>query len=81
MSNVHLFVIKDDCLYAVSVHYRTAMRILEKGVEEVLPLIKHRFLDSGYLVLDINRKVIINGQSAFPVGKIVGKKGLCVIEA
>ncbi len=74
-------IAKDDCIYLVSVHYRTAMKLLENGVEGVLPLLKSRFLDSGYLVIDLNKQVIINGQSAFPVGKSLGKKNLCVIEA
>ena len=81
MSYVHLLIVKDDCVYLASVHYRTAMKLLEKGVEQVLPLLKHRFLDAGYLVLDLNKKVIVNGQSAFPVTKALGKKSMCVIEA
>ncbi len=77
MSYVHLFIVKDDCVYIVNTHYRSAMKLLEKGVDGVLPLLKSRFLDSGYLVVDLNRKVVVNGQSAFPVGKL----GMCVIEA
>ena len=81
MSYVHLFIVKDDCIYLVNVHYRTAMKLLEKGVESFLPLLKHRFLDAGYLVVDLNRQVIVNAQSAFPICKVLGKKNLCVIEA
>ena len=80
MSYVHLFIIKDDCVYLVNVHYRTAMKIMEKGVDEILPLLKARFLDAGYLVCDLNRHVIVNGQTAFPIGKVVGKKDVCIIE-
>ena len=81
MSYVHLFIVKDDCIYLASVHYRTAMKLLEKGVDKVLPLLKSRFLDAGYIVLDLNRQVIVNGQHAFPIGKVLGKKNICVIEA
>lgn len=81
MSYVHLLIAKDDCVYLVNVHYRTAMRLLEKGVDSILPLLKPKFLDAGYIVLDLNRKVVINSQGAFPVSKPIGKKDLCVIEA
>lgn len=74
MSYVHLFIIKDDCIYLVNTHYRSAMNLLDNA-ERLIPLLKSRFLDSGYVVLDLNRKVIVNGQSAFPV-----KSKLCVVE-
>ena len=74
MSYVHLVIIKDDKFYLVSTHYRSAMRLLEKGVEHVLPLLKHRFLDAGYLVLDLNKKTVINSQTAFNTRKSLGKK-------
>ncbi|HLF54370.1 MAG TPA: hypothetical protein VI612_01480 [Candidatus Nanoarchaeia archaeon] len=81
MSYVHLFIIKDDCTYLASVHYRTAMKLLEKGVDDVLPMLKSRFLDAGYLVLDLNKRVIVNGQSAFPVSRAIGKKEFYVLDA
>ena len=77
MSYVHLLIIKDDNVYLVSVHYRTAMKLVEKGVDKILPLLKSRYLDAGYLVLDLNKRVIVNGQNAFPVQKA----HLYVIEA
>jgi len=78
MSYVHLIITKDDNIYFVNVHYRTAMKLLEHP-ERVLSLLKPRFLDAGYLVVDLNRQVIVNGQSAFPINKVVKK--LCIIEA
>lgn len=80
MSYVHMLIAKDDCVYLTSVHYRTAMKLLEKGVDGILPLLKSRFLDAGYVVLDLNRKVVINGQSAFPISKVLDRKNLCFIE-
>lgn len=57
------------------------MKLLEKGVDAILPLLKSRFLDAGYIVIDSNRQVIVNGQSAFSVSKALGKKNIYVIEA
>ncbi len=79
MSYVHLIIAKDDSIYFVNVHYRTAMKLLENGIDSILPLLKPHFLDAGYLLVDLNRQVIVNGQSAFPVNKVVKK--LCIIEA
>ena len=81
MSYVHLLIAKDDRFYLVNVHYRIAMKLLEGDLEKALPLLTPRFLDAGYLVIDLNKKVIVNGQHAFPVGKVLGKKQLCVIDA
>jgi len=67
MSFVHVIIAKDDHLYMVSMHYRTAKKLIEKGEVGFLPLLKSRFLDAGYIVVDLNRKVIINGQHAFSV--------------
>jgi len=80
MSCVHLLIVKDDCLYLTSVHYRSAMKFMEKGVENILPLLKHRFLDAGYLVLDLNKNTVINAQNAFAIAKVLGKKNLYVID-
>jgi hypothetical protein len=79
MSFVHLIIVKDDNIYLVNLHYRTAMKLLENGIDSSLPLLKPRFLDAGYLLVDLNRQVIVNGQSAFAVNKVVKK--LCVIDA
>jgi len=65
MSYVHLLIIKDDNLYLVSTHYRTAKKLLEKGVDKILPALKSRYLDAGYIVLDLNKGVVFNGQNAF----------------
>lgn len=75
MSNVHLFVVKDDCVYLLNVHYRTAKRLLESGVEKVLPKLRPRFLDAGYIVVDLNKKILVNGQNGFAM-PLVNKKGM-----
>jgi len=53
---------------------------MEKGVENILPLLKHRFLDAGYLVLDLNKNTVINAQNAFPIAKVLRGKNLYVID-
>jgi len=70
MSYVSLFIIKDDCVYYVNVHYKTAKKLINGGWEKLLPLLKSHYLDSGYIVLDFNQKTIINVQSAFHIDKI-----------
>jgi hypothetical protein len=79
MSFVHALIVKDDRLYVMNMHYRTAMRLLEGRVESVLPLLKHRFLDAGYLVIDLNKRVVVNGQFAFPMSRMANS--MYVVEA
>lgn len=72
MSFVHLLIIKDDKLSLASVHYRSAIGFIEKLHKFKMP--SHRFLDSGYVVVDFNRKLIVNGQDAFHLGRLVKDK-------
>lgn len=80
MSFVHVFIIKDDKLFKVFVHYRTAENLLAKGVDSVLPLLRSSFLDAGYLVFDCNKNLVVNGQCASSL-KEIKKKDLFVVEA
>ena len=80
MSYVTVLLIKDDKVYVVSMHYKRVRRFIDEGFEGVLRLLKSRFLDAGYIVLDANKNVIINGQNAFAIGKTVGKKKFLVVE-
>lgn len=80
MSYVNLFIVKDDNVYYISAHYQTAMKILEKGIEPCLRFLRAKFLDAGYLVIDCNKRLVINSQNAFPVNKVIGKKCLEVLE-
>ena len=68
MSYVNILIAKDDNLYLVSLPFRKAQNFLENG-ESMLPLLNPLFLDAGYIVLDFNRKALLNCQSAFPIGK------------
>jgi len=80
MSYVTVLIVKDDRVYVVSMHYKSVRRFIENGFEGVLRLLKYRFLDAGYIVLDANKNVIVNGQNAFALGKTVGKKKFFVVE-
>lgn len=80
MSFVHVFIIKDDKLYKAFVHYKTAQNLLVKGVDCVLPLLRSSFLDAGYLIVDCNKNIVVNGQTASSL-KEIRKKDLFVIEA
>lgn len=80
MSFVHLFITKDDKLYSYFVHYRTVQKLIECGVDSALPLMKSSFLDAGYVVFDLNKGVIVNGQGASKLD-FLRKKDLFVIEA
>ena len=79
MSFVHILVVKDDCLYPMHLHYRNAIDLFQRGVDSVLPLLNHRFLDGGYIVVDLNKKLVINNQSSFKLGCFV--KGWDIFDA
>lgn len=81
MSYVHVLVAKDDRLYTMCMHYRAVMRLFEEGPEKLLPCLRHRFLDAGYVVVDLNRGIIVNSQSAFSVGRRLGKRAFDILEA
>ena len=74
MSQTHVLIVKDDQIYLLSTHYKSAMKLLATGPEHMLPYLKHCFLDAGYLVVDLNKKVILNSQDAFPVSGRVGTR-------
>lgn len=64
MSSVCVLFVKDDSVYFTKLHYRNLNSILAQGIETILPALKSSFLDAGYMVVDVNRKEIINGQRA-----------------
>ena len=74
MSYVNVLITKDDCVYFLNAPYRTILALLDGDPEVLLAKLNSRFLDAGYMVLDLNKKVIVNGQSAFPPSRILTKK-------
>ncbi|HLC32395.1 MAG TPA: hypothetical protein VJJ82_01060 [Candidatus Nanoarchaeia archaeon] len=79
MSTVHLIVIKDDCFYVVEGHYRAIKQVLEEGVEKHLRKFKPRFLDAGYVLVDLNRKKAVNGQEGFALPRFKGECEVVVL--
>lgn len=67
MSFVHVLMVHQNTVYQLNVHYRTALRLLEQGPEELFKHLPGKDKDAGYLVLDYDRKVLINGQEAFAI--------------
>lgn len=61
MSFVNVFLVKDDSLYFVRVHYRE-LKVLMQKPREYIRKLQPKFLDAGYVILDLNRKVIFDGQ-------------------
>ena len=75
MSFVHLTIIHKNTVYQLNVHYRTALRLLEQGTEEFFKFLPGKYKDAGYLVIDYDKKTLINGQDAFALPQ---KSGLDV---
>lgn len=63
MSFVHVLIIKNGRVGYHVLHWRSAK-------ERLLKLPCSRSLDAGFLVVDSDRKQIINAQSAFDVRKL-----------
>lgn len=63
MSLVNVLIVRDDCLYFVRVHRRELQGVLENP-QKAVRLCRPVFLDAGYVVLDLNRKALINSQGA-----------------
>ena len=62
MSFVNLLLVKDKKVLFKRMHYREALDLLWK---EKFDLKLHHGLDAGYIVIDVDRKQIINSQNAF----------------
>lgn len=65
MSEVHFIVVKGKNIYCMRMHYRKIKEMLE--CPEKINLKKAHYLDAGYILLDLNKKIIINEQSAFAI--------------
>ncbi|MEM4240052.1 MAG: hypothetical protein QXM31_01870 [Candidatus Woesearchaeota archaeon] len=76
MSFVHLLVIHNNAVYALHLHYRSAIRILEQRPEEFTRFLPGRYKDAGYIIIDHDKKAIISCQDAFTPRK----KGFELVE-
>jgi len=77
MSFVHLTIVHKNTVYQLNVHYRTALRLLQQGPEEFFKFAPGKYRDAGYLIVDYDKKRIVNGQEAFAIPQ---KSGLEVVE-
>jgi hypothetical protein len=77
MSFVHLIIIHKNAVYNLHAHYRTAQRILEQGSDEFTRFLPGKYRDAGYIIIDHDKKTIINCQDAF---RIQPKKGMEIVE-
>lgn len=68
MSFVHLLIIHQGTVYQLNVHYRTALRLLEQG-PSAFRFVPGKYRDAGYLIIDYDKKTVVNGQEAFAVPK------------
>ena len=67
MSEIHFIVVKGKNIYFMRRHYRKIKEMLE--CPEKINLKKGKYLDAGYILLDLNRKTIVNRQDAFALPK------------
>ncbi|MBS3127940.1 hypothetical protein J4410_02250 [Candidatus Woesearchaeota archaeon] len=68
MSFITLIVIEKEDIKIIPEHYNTIIRIMNhdfKNAKHYLKEAEEIPLDAGYLLVDMNKKIIINGQSAF----------------
>lgn len=80
MSYVHVFVVKGEMVYRTIVHWRAMERLFERGVEAALPMMRFSFIDAGYVIVDCNKNMVINGQSASKLDSL-RKKDIFILEA
>lgn len=73
MSNINLLIIIDDKVYNFSVHYRTFEKLMENNFS-CIKSFNCKYLDSGYAVVDLNKKIILDCQDAIDTNKLVGRR-------
>lgn len=73
MSNVNVMLIIENKVYNFNVHYRTFIKLLEKNFEQVKSL-PSKYLDSGFVVVDMNKRLIVECQSCVDINKLAGKR-------
>jgi hypothetical protein len=62
-------VVHKNTVHQLCVHYRTAVRLLKQGPEEFFRYLPGKYKDAGYLVIDYDKKTMVNSQDAFAVAK------------
>lgn len=73
MSLINLIVIDGENIHFVQTHYRIVENLFNNGFRELNWFLRinkqKKYLDAGYILLDFNRKLIINGQNAITIKK------------
>ncbi len=75
MSQVNVVIVHKQKIYTASLHYSELVKLLERGVVKDLPSLPvMKYLDAGYLVIDLNKNLVLSSQDAIDVNKYVKKK-------
>ena len=75
MSFVTLILIKDKQLQTISAHYSVIKKIMEYydfGIETVKSSNKTE-IDAGYILVDCDRKIIVDAQNAFHTNNLLNE--------
>lgn len=71
MSSITLILISRNIIQFRQLHYRHAITVLESacaGIESIITDDRpDRFIDAGYILIDLDRKRIVSGQDAFSI--------------
>lgn len=67
MSDVNLIFIHENNVYYARVHYRLAQALLENKtlLYQFIEGLRGSYLDSGYIIVDLDEDEIVNRQNAF----------------
>jgi hypothetical protein len=76
MSFVHLTIIHNHTVHQFYLHYRTALRLLEQG-PTAFRFLPGKYRDAGYLIVDYDKKILVNGQDACAIPP---KNGMEIVE-
>ncbi|MBI2564374.1 hypothetical protein HYV79_00085 [Candidatus Woesearchaeota archaeon] len=72
MSYVTLIIIHENYIYTINSHYTKIITLLKNDIKRILSSVsKKSSLDGGYILLDLNKKQIINAQDCFSVEMFV----------
>ena len=80
MSFVNLIIIKDKNIYFAEKHYREIITAINKDNLKDLTD-KETYLDSGYMVIDLNSSTILNAQNAFNLEETKAKEEFIIIHS
>ena len=74
MSTVHAVIIKDKKIQYATKHYRKIMEMLNTS-----KLTPRKMLDAGYILIDLDKKILLNCQNAFSLHDLDEKEWLGIL--